>query len=137
MLDSGSKVVAMPKHIWEDLRLPLFSDHTLWMMSANTSINLTIGVLENLALDCSTGEVLFQVQIMGHTNFNLLLGQPFHCLMGMTTEDSPDGAQLITLHNPNMGKQYALPTHPWSEDCPCCHDKLHCSNHHSIIEMGF
>ena len=44
------------------------------MMSANTSINSTIGVLEDLALDFSAGEVLLQVQIMGCANFDLLLG---------------------------------------------------------------
>ena len=74
ILDSGSKVVAMPKHIWEELGLPLCSNHVLWMTPANTSIDLTIGVLENLALDFDAGEVLLQVQIMGHANFDLLLG---------------------------------------------------------------
>ena len=112
----------MPKCIWEELGLPLHSNHVLQMTSVNTSVDSTIGVLENLALDFGAGEVLLQVQIMGCDNFDLLLGQPFHCLMSTTTEDSPDGAQLITLHNPNMGKQYALPTRPWFEGCPHCHD---------------
>ena len=57
--------------------------------------------------------------------------------MSATTESSPDGAQLITLRDPNTGKQYTLPTRPWFEGCPRCHDKLHCSNHQSIIKMGF
>ena len=74
VLDSGSKVVAMPKCVWEELRLPLCSDHVLQMTSVNTSVDLTIGVLENLALDFGAGEVLLQVQIMGCTNFDLLLG---------------------------------------------------------------
>ena len=137
VLDSGSEVVAMPKCVWEELGLPLRSDHVLRMTSANTSVDSTVGVLENLALDFGAGEVLLQVQIMGRANFDLLLGRPFHCLMSTTTEDSPDGAQLITLRDPNMGKQYALPTHPWFEGCPHCCDKLHCSDHQSIVEMGF
>ena len=74
ILDSGSEVVAMPKRIWEELGLPLCSNHVLRMTSANTSVDLTIGVLENLALDFGAGEVLLQVQIMGHANFDLLLG---------------------------------------------------------------
>ena len=74
ILDSGSKVVAMPKHVGEELGLPLHSDHVLWMTSVNTSIDSTIGVLENLALDVGVGDVLLQVQIMDHTNFDLLLG---------------------------------------------------------------
>ena len=103
VLDSGSEVVAIPKRILEELRLPLCSNHVLQMMSVNTSVDLTIGVLENIALDFGAGEVLLQVQIMGCTNFDLLLGQPFHCLMSVTTKDSPDGAQLIMLRDPNMG----------------------------------
>ena len=74
ILDSRSKVVAMPKYVWEELGLPLHSNHVLWMTSANTSVDLTIGVLENLSLDFGAGEVLLQVQIMDHTNFDLLLG---------------------------------------------------------------
>ena len=49
---------------------------------------------------------------LGHANFDLLLGWPFHCLMSTTTEDSPDGAQLITLRNPNTGSSMPyLPAH--------------------------
>ena len=51
ILDSGSKVVVMQKCVWEERGLPLHSDHVLWMMSANTSVDSTIGVLEYLALD--------------------------------------------------------------------------------------
>ena len=74
VLDSGSEVAVMPKCIWDELGLPLHSNHVLRMTSANTSVDLTIGVLENLVLDFGAGEVLLQVQIMGHANFNLLLG---------------------------------------------------------------
>ena len=74
ILDSGSEVVTMPKCIWEELGLPLCFDHVLQMMSANTSVDSTIGGLENLALDFGAGAVLLQVQIMGRANFDLLLG---------------------------------------------------------------
>jgi len=43
------------------------------MSSANTSINTTIGVLENLVLDFGAGEVMVQVQILALVNFDLLL----------------------------------------------------------------
>ena len=64
VLDSGSKIIAMPKHIWEDIRLPFWSDHTMHMSSANMNIDTTIGALENLALDFGMGEVMVQVQIL-------------------------------------------------------------------------
>ena len=127
----------MLKLIWEELRLPIRSDHTMNMSSTNTSIDTTLGVLENLVVNFSTGKVMVQVQILAHTNFDLLLGRPFHCLMSANTEDFPDGSQTITLRDPNTGKQCVLPTHLWSEGCPHCHEKTQCNSHKSVVEMGF
>ena len=54
----GSEIIVMPKHIWKDIRLSIQSNHTMCMSSTNTNIDTTIGVLKNLALDFSTGEVM-------------------------------------------------------------------------------
>jgi hypothetical protein len=105
VLDSRSEVITMPKHMWEKLGLPIRSDHTMTMSSANTSTYATLGVLENLALNFGPGEVCVQVQVLARANFDLLLGRPFHCLMSATTNDYPDGNQDITLHDPNSGKR--------------------------------
>jgi hypothetical protein len=110
VLDSRSEVIAMPKHMWEKLGLPIRSDHTITMSSANTSTDATLGVLENLALNFGPGEVCVQVQVLAQANFDLLLGRPFHCLMSATTNDYPDGNQDITLRDLNSGKEYKLPT---------------------------
>ena len=58
VLDSGLEIIAMPKCIWEELGPPICSDHTMKMSSANTSINLTIDILKNLAISFGTGEVM-------------------------------------------------------------------------------
>ena len=34
---------------------------------------------------------MVQVQILARANFDLLLGQPFHCLMSTTMDDFLDG----------------------------------------------
>ena len=44
------------------------------MSSANTNIDMTIGILKNLTLDLGAGKVMVQVQILTHGNFDLLLG---------------------------------------------------------------
>ena len=137
VLDSGSKVVAMPKRIWQQLGLPIQSNHKMTMSSANTTTDSTLGVLENLTLDFGPGEICLQVQIIARANFDLLLGRPFHCLMSTTTNDFPDGDQTLTLRDPNTRKEYKLPTHPWWEGCPRCHQRMKCQNHQSIVEMGF
>ncbi|KAF8547108.1 hypothetical protein OG21DRAFT_1425434, partial [Imleria badia] len=137
VLDSSSKIVAMPKQVWEGLRLPVFSDHVMTMSNANTNTDSTIGVVENLTLNFGAGEVYLQVQVVPCANFNLLLGCPFQCLFSATTKDFPNGAQLITLRNPNTGKAYKIPTCAWTEGCPRCQCHLPCTNHQSIVEVGF
>jgi hypothetical protein len=137
VLDSGSEIVAMPKRVWERLGLPIRSDHVMTMSSANTHTDATLGVLENLPLSFGTGKVCLQVQVLARANFDLLLGRPFHCLMSTTTKDYPDGGQMVTLCDPNTSKEFQLSTRPWMEGCPRCKRGIHCSNHQSIVEMGF
>ena len=137
VLDSGSEIITMPKQVWERLGLPIHSDHTMTMSSANSSTNATLGVLENLPLNFRSGEVCLQVQVLARANFDLLLGRPFHCLMSATTDDFPDGRQNIMHRDPNSRKEYKLPTRPWREGCPRCQKGNKCSNHQSIVEMGF
>ena len=106
------------------------------MLNTNTSTKSTIGVVKNLALDFGAGEVYLQVQVVPHANFNLLLGHPFQCLLSAKTDDFHDGSQLITLHNPNSSKAYKILTRAWTEGCPRCQQKLPCTNHQSIVEVG-
>ena len=137
VLDSGSEIIAMSKCIWKELRLLIHSNHTKKMSSVNTSVNSTIGVLKNLAINFSDGEVMLQVQVLACANFNLLLGHPFHCLMSVMTEDFLDRSQNITLCDPNLRKQFTLPMCPWSKGCPHCCENKQCNSHQSIIKMGF
>ena len=73
-LDSGSEIVAMPKQVWEDLGLPVWSDHVMTMSNANTSTESTLGIVENLHLDFGAGDICLQVQVVPRANFDLLLG---------------------------------------------------------------
>ena len=79
-------------------------------MSNTNTTESTIGIVENLHLYFGTSEVLLQVQVVPHANFDLLLGYPFHCLLSTSTEDFLDGLQTIMLQDPNSGKVYKLPT---------------------------
>ena len=127
----------MPKQVWEGLGLPVRLDHVMTMSNANTSTESTIGVVKNLTLDFGAGEVYLQVQVVPRTNFDLLLGCPFQCLLSMKTNDFPDSSQLITLHDLNSGKAYKILTCAWTKGCPRCQWKLLCTNHQSIVVVGF
>ena len=137
VLDSGSEIVTMPKRVWEDLSLPVRSDHVMTRSNANTSTKSTLGVVENLHLDFGPGEICLQVQVVPRANFDLLLRRPFYCLLSTSTEDFPDSSQTITLRDPNSGKAYKLPTRAWTKGYPHCQHGLFCSSHQSVVEMGF
>ena len=138
ILDSRSEIVTIPKQVGKaGVTYCICFDHTMTMASTNTNTDVTLGVLENLALNLRSGKVCLQVQVLARTNFDFLLGRPFHCLMSATTDDFPDRGQNITLCNPNSKKEYKLPTRPWRKGCSHCQKDIKCSNHQSIVEMGF
>ncbi|KIJ09422.1 hypothetical protein PAXINDRAFT_87447, partial [Paxillus involutus ATCC 200175] len=120
ILDTGSEVIAMPKALWETLGLVARPEYLMHMQSVNESSDSTIGVIENLGLDLGVGELYLQVQVIPKAPFHILLDRPFHCLMSATTEDFPDGKQLLTLRDPNTGKRYKIPTRIWTDNCPRC-----------------
>ena len=60
VLDLGSEIVTMSKWVWEGLSLLVQSDHVMTMSNANTSTESTLGMVENLHLDFSAGEICLQ-----------------------------------------------------------------------------
>ena len=46
ILDSGSEIVAMPKQVWEDLSLPVWSDHVMTMSNATPVPSLPSALLK-------------------------------------------------------------------------------------------
>ncbi|KAI6140460.1 hypothetical protein BKA82DRAFT_132919 [Pisolithus tinctorius] len=138
VLNSGSEIITMPRHIWEKIGLPLCCDHLMTMTSANMSKDTTVGILENLKLNFRARPVMHQVQVIEHANFDILLGCPFICLMSAVTNNYPDcHNHWITLCDLNDGHKYTLPTCPWCKGCPCCKCGKHCHSHQSIVEWGF
>ncbi|KAG2338268.1 hypothetical protein BDR05DRAFT_847302, partial [Suillus weaverae] len=101
MLDQGAEVVVMPEVVWKMLSVGMCSDYCLNMESVNMSKDATLGVIENVPLDFGGGPMYFQVQVMKHTNFDILLGRPFFKLTSCHTSDLPDGEQDIFLTDPN------------------------------------
>ena len=80
------------------------------MSNANTSIESTLGVVENLHMDFGAGKICLQMQVVPRANFDSLLERSFHCLLSASTEDFLDSFQMIILLDPNSGKAYKLST---------------------------
>ncbi|KAJ8594380.1 hypothetical protein M405DRAFT_729842 [Rhizopogon salebrosus TDB-379] len=137
VLDQGAEIIVMRKDIWQNLSVPLRSDHLMTMESANTNKDATLGVIENLGFDFGAGEIRLQVQVIERANFDVLLGRPFYAHTSCKTQDFINGDQNLTLSDPNTGKEIMIATKNWLKVCPRCLRNLHCANHCKVLGLGF
>ncbi|KAI6138988.1 hypothetical protein BKA82DRAFT_4365377 [Pisolithus tinctorius] len=121
ILDSGCQVVALQRELWDALEAPLCTDMTMTLEAANQSKESTLGVIENATLCIGNIEAHLQIQVIDCAPFDLLLGQPFFCLLSSILHDFPDGEQSLEISNPNSGKQVLIPTQPHNklQPLPC------------------
>lgn len=110
VIDPGSQIVAMRKEIWEQLGLPLMSDYTMVMETANKSRTTTMGLLQNLKLTFGGIDLILQVQVIDKAPFDVLLGRPFQALASCQTNDFRDGEQHIRISDPNSDRVVTIPT---------------------------
>lgn len=80
ILDEGSQIIGLNKSIWEKMGLAIRADHLVWMESANSSQNMSMGLLQDLKLTICGYEFYLQVQVIEDVAYNMLLGLPFHIL---------------------------------------------------------
>ena len=107
------------------------------MESANRTKNATMGVVENLVFDVGCRELLLQVQVVEHANYEVLIGRPFFALTSCKTQDCINGEQTLTLMNPNNGTEITIPTHQWTKPCPRCSQGMQCTIHPDSYGKGF
>jgi len=137
ILDQGAEIIVMRKDIWQTLGVPARSDHIMTMESANRTKNATMGVVENLVFDVGCRELLLQVQVVEHANYEVLIGRPFFALTSCKTQDCINGEQTLTLMNPNNGTEITIPTHQWTKPCPRCSQGMQCTIHPDSYGKGF
>jgi hypothetical protein len=135
ILDQSTECIVMLHSVWRTLGgILLRSNHKLTMESINTLTNKMLGVIENLPLDFRVGEMLFQVQVVPTTNFDVLLGQPFFTLTSCHMEDLPNSKQDVMLTDLNMEKVIRIPTNQWTKKCAGCEAGAHPPN---VCKKGF
>ncbi|KAF6750049.1 hypothetical protein DFP72DRAFT_1140045 [Ephemerocybe angulata] len=110
ILDEGSQIIGLRRDIWERLGLPLRSDHTMVMESANGSTSRTMGVIPDLRVRIGTCEFRLQVQVVEEAGYEMLLGRPFHVLAQAQMQHHRDGSGTITLTDPQTRAVITVPT---------------------------
>ena len=81
LADDRSQVVSIRGDLWERLGIPIRSDRTIVMESANKSKNETMGLLQDLKFGYN---FYVQVQVVQDAPYELLLGRPFFTLTQAT-----------------------------------------------------
>lgn len=110
VLDTGSQIIAMNRKVWERIGMPILSQHTIVMESANKTTSKSLGLMNNVALRIGPLILYIQVQVMDNVPFEVLLGRPFQALTNCVTRDFANGQQHVTLQDPNSGVEVTVPT---------------------------
>ena len=126
ILDPGCQVVAMSEEVCNTLVLPYDPDVRLNMVSANSSVDQSLGVARNVAFPVRDITVYLQVHILRSPVYDILLGRPFDILTQSVVRNFRNEHQTITIKDPNTGRSATMPTverrsHRFAEKCsvPC------------------
>ena len=95
------------------MKLNLSWDPTvvIHMQSANRQVEKTLGLARNVPFLFGEIMVYLQVHIIREPAYKVLLGWPFDALTESEVKNSKDGAQLVTITDPNTGNKVTLPTY--------------------------
>ncbi|KAF5348858.1 hypothetical protein D9756_009753 [Leucocoprinus leucothites] len=110
VLDEGSQVIGLRSDVWEKLGLPIHSNQTMVMQSANKSCNVTKGLLPNLRVTIGNCDFYLQAQVIDGTSYEMLLGRPFLTLAQANTRHFSNGDSHLTLVDPNSQAVITVPT---------------------------
>jgi len=118
VVDDGSQIIGIRKDKWEELGIPIRSDHQMVMESANKTRDHTMGLLQDLVLEIGGYRFYLQVQVVENAPYELLLGRPFFTLTQAVTRHFTNGDSHITLVDPNTGAVITFPTRPRNREKP-------------------
>jgi len=110
ILDSRCQVVIIRRDVWEKLGAPLKHDQVMFMESANSQANVTMGTLQRICFTVRDINLHCMVQVIQEAPFECLIGWPFTALAQMVSREFQDGTAHLTLTDPNTGASVTVPT---------------------------
>jgi hypothetical protein len=111
-LDSGCQIVGMSHAVWMALKKELNPSHTVSMQSANSTVDRSLGIVENLSFRFGTIELQLQVHVIDDPAYDILLGRPFDVLTKSSIKNFRNEDQMITISDPNDSSRVAtMQTH--------------------------
>ena len=113
ILDSGCQIVGMSHAVWMALRSQINPKHTVSMQSANSTVDRSLSIIENLSFCFGAIELQLQVHIIEDPAYDILLGHPFDVLTKSFVKNYHNEDQTITITDSNDSSRIAtMQTHP-------------------------
>lgn len=112
LLDDGSSIVVVREDVWESLGVPMNARKQVRLETAGGQINTTLGLIENLQLWVGEVPIYVQAHVARNCPFEVLLGRPFDRFTALVKNNKVDGAQTITVTDPNSGEVSTVASYP-------------------------
>ena len=112
ILDPGCQIVAMSESVCHRLSISYDPDIILHMLSANRSVDCSLGLACNIPFTIGSLTFYMQVHIIRSPAYEILLGRPFDVLTQSIMRNFSNSDQTITIHDPNTRCTVTIPTTP-------------------------
>ena len=116
VMDSGSQIVSMSLEQALACKLYWDPDITIYMQSANRSLEKSVGLARNVPFKFGEITVYLQVHIIRGPAYKVLLGRPFEVLTECQINNNRDESQTVTLKDPNTGRRCTMATFPRAKE---------------------
>lgn len=111
-LDDGSQIVGINDQVAYALKIPYDPTKRRRMISANGTVDMTLGLAKNVPVELGGGIVVYlQMHVVKSAPYQILLGRPFMTVMRARSSNSMDGQLSITVTCPNSNRELTLPTY--------------------------
>jgi len=117
VLDPGCQIVAMSENISHRLGIGYDPDIILHMLSANGTIDRSLGLARNVPFTLNGLTFYMQVHVIRSPAYEILLGRPFDVLAQSVVRNFTNAEQTITNHDPNTHRTVTVPTMPHYPPC--------------------
>lgn len=91
----------MSEEIFHNLSLAYDPSTHLNMKSANSTTDLSLGLVHNVPCHLTKITLFLQIHVIKNLAYNILLGRPFDVLMKSVIKNYHNKDQTITICNPN------------------------------------
>jgi hypothetical protein len=110
VLDPGCQIVAMSETVCHRLGIGYDPEIVLHMLSANSTIDNSLGLARNVPFSVSGLTFYMQVHVIRSPAYEILLGRPFDVLTQSVVRNFSNSDQTITIHDPNTRRTVTIPT---------------------------